>query len=207
MILNLGAMLFAAQGLTTVSSRLLLAFARDRGLGPLSPLLTRIHHTLKVPLYAILFVSTSITAIGAINLGSPIALNAVLSATVVLLQISYFMPIALVLVRGTTAFGAYAGGASGADGSDGATHHDRRWSLGRWRRPVNAAAAVFLAVTTVTFLFPPAIPVRSGAAMNWVIVVCAVVWLLCGVTWLVDGRKRFSGPSALAERLAAGRAA
>lgn len=203
MILNLGAMLFAAQGLTTVSSRLLLSFARDRGLGPLSPYLTRIHPKLKVPLYAIACVSSSITAIGAINLGSPIALNAVLSATVVLLQISYFVPIALVLVRGVRAFH----GALGEEREETSGEVDRRWSLGRWRRPVNAAAAVFLLVTTVTFLFPPAIPVRGGAAMNWVVVVCAVVWVLCGVTWLVDGRKRFSGPSALAERLAMGRAA
>lgn len=189
MIFNLGAMLFASQGLITVSSRLLLRFARDRGLGALSPLLSATHPTLKVPVFAILAATGAVLAIAAINLGSSIALNAVLSATVVLLQVSYTVPIALLFVRGGTALG------------------ETRWSLGRWRHLVNGAALVFLLVTTITFLFPPKVPVRGGDSMNWVVVVAGVVWIACGITWVLDGRRRFEGPSELAARLAAARAA
>ncbi|BEI82865.1 hypothetical protein CcaverHIS002_0307330 [Cutaneotrichosporon cavernicola] len=191
MIFNLGAMLFASQGLITVSSRLVLRFARDRGLGALSSPLSTIHPALNVPLFAILAVTTAVLAIAAINLGSSIALNAVLSATVVLLQVSYTVPIALLFMRGGSVLG----------------DTERRWALGRWRRIVNGGALVFLLVTTVTFLFPPKVPVRGGDSMNWVVVVAGVVWLACGITWAVDGRRRFHGPSELADRLAAAKAA
>lgn len=43
--------------------------------------------------------------------------------------------------------------------------------------------------------------------MNWVVVVVALVWIACGVTWAVDGRNRFRGPTALDERLAIAMAA
>lgn len=190
---NLAAMLFAGQGLTTVASRLLLTFARDRGLGPLSPYLATVHSTLKVPVWCVVFVSAWVTVFGMINLGSSIALNAILSASVVFLQISYAVPIALMFVRGETAF----------EGRD----KGHKWSLGRWRRPVNGAALVFLLVTTVTFILPPFIPVLSGTSMNWVVLVGGIVWVMCGLTWVVDGRKRFFGPSELEERLAVGKAA
>jgi amino acid transporter len=192
MIFNLGAMLFASQGLITVSSRLLLRCARDRGLGALSPPLATTHPTLKVPVYAILAATGAVLAIAAINLGSSIALNAVLSATVVLLQVSYTVPIALLFLRGGAALG---------EGDE------RRWSMGRWRRAVNGVALVFLIVTTVTFMFPPRVPVRGGDSMNWVVVVAGVVWLACGITWALDGRRRFEGPSELTARLAAAKAA
>lgn len=73
--------------------------------------------------------------------------------------------------------------------------------------PINATALIFLTVTCVAFCFPPAIPVASGTAMNWVVVVVALVWLLCGITWVVDGRNTFRGPTALHERLAIAKAA
>lgn len=67
--------------------------------------------------------------------------------------------------------------------------------------PINAVALIFCSVTSITFCFPPAIPVASGTVMNWVVVVVALVWLLCGITWAVDGRRRFRGPTALEQRL------
>lgn len=107
-------------------------------------------------------------------------------------------------MRGQSAFGEHA--------------EHAKWSLGRWRRefiskpeltagPVNAAALAFCGVTSVAFCFPPAIPVLSGTTMNWVVVVVALVWLSAGVTWVVDGRRRFHGPTALEERLEIARAA
>jgi uncharacterized membrane protein YozB (DUF420 family) len=212
---NLVAMVLAGQGILTVSSRLVLTFARDRGLGHASGI-AGVHPRLKAPVWCIVFVTALVTAFGLISeltethseltpdLGSSVTTNAILSASVVFLQISYFIPIAIMLVRGQAAFGEHA--------------EHAKWSLGRWRReflpkfslitgPVNAIALAFCSVTSVTFCFPPAIPVLSGTTMNWVVVVVALVWLVAGITWAIDGRRRFHGPTALEERLEIARAA
>ncbi|TXT06963.1 uncharacterized protein COLE_06294 [Cutaneotrichosporon oleaginosum] len=192
MMFNLVAMVLAGQGILTVSSRLVLTFARDRGLGPAS-LIAGVHPRLKAPVWCIVFVTVWVTAFGLINLGSSVTTNAILSSSVVFLQISYFIPIAIVFVRGASAFGEHA------------TH--AKWSLGRWRRTINGIALAFVVVTTITFCFPPAIPVLSGTTMNWVVVVVALVWLFAGITWAIDGRTQFHGPKALEERLEIARAA
>jgi hypothetical protein len=192
LIFNLAAMAFAGQGITTVASRMVLTFMRDRGLGVLSSSLSPVHPTLKVPVRCVVFVSAWVTVFGLVNLGSPVAMNAILSASVVFLQMSYVVPIGLLFIRGEGAFGEANRGA--------------RWSLGKWRRPINGAALIFASVTTVCFLFPPFIPVTSGSAMNWVIVVFGIVMLMCGLTWVIDGRKNFTGPSELEGRLAVGKA-
>lgn len=107
-------------------------------------------------------------------------------------------PVLLVFIRGKN---AYAGS------------HQVGWSLGAMRRkfsaevsdkvgPINLVALIFLFVTSVCFVFPPFIPVTSGSTMNYVVVVMAIVYVLCAITWFVDGRKNFLGPSELEERLA-----
>ncbi|GMK54872.1 hypothetical protein CspeluHIS016_0114580 [Cutaneotrichosporon spelunceum] len=185
---NLMAFVFVQQVLITISSRMLLAIARDRGVGHASRFLAPVHPTLKVPVQSICFCTFWIVVFGLINLGSPIASNAILSSSVVLLQISYFVPILLIFIRGQEALDGYS--------------HNVQWSLGRWRRPICLGALIFLFVTSITFMFPPFIPVVSGSTMNWVVLVVGIVWILCAVTWFVDARKMFEGPSELEERLA-----
>ncbi|KLT45653.1 amino acid transporter [Cutaneotrichosporon oleaginosum] len=182
---NLVSMFMAVQAVTTVSSRMVMSFARDRGLGPLSPYLSPIHHKLMVPAWSIVFVTLWVFVFGLIYLGSSIALNAILSAAVVLLQISYMVPIVVVLVRGGKT--AYAG-------------HSKTWGLGRWRVPINVGAISFGLLTSVCFLFPPMLPV-AGPTMNYAVVVLAVVFMFCGLVYAFDGRKKFHGPVDLEERL------
>lgn len=182
---NLLAMFLAVQAVNTVSSRMVMSFARDRGLGPLSPYLARVHPKLKVPTWSIIFVTGWVLIFGLIYLGSTVALNAILSAAVVLLQISYMVPIATVLIRGGDA--SFAG-------------HSRKWSLGRWRRPINIGAMAFALLTSLCFLFPPALPVE-GETMNYAVVVVSVVALFSGLAYAFDGRTKFNGPLDLEERL------
>jgi len=78
--------------------------------------------------------------------------------------------------------------------------HSRQWSLGRWRRPINAGALAFNILTSVCFIFPPALPV-TGTTMNYAVVVWAVVIIMCTCTWIFDGRTKFEGPLDLEERL------
>lgn len=183
---NLVSMFLALQAVNTVSSRMVMSFARDRGFGPLSPYLARVHPTLKVPAESVIFVTSWVLIFGLIYLGSTVALNAILGAAIVLLQISYMVPIAIVLIRGGDA--SFAG-------------HSRSWNLGRWRRPINIGAMCFALLTSICFLFPPVLPV-VGANMNYAIVVVAVVALFCGLGYAFDGRKHFHGPLDLEERLA-----
>lgn len=66
MMFNLVAMVLAGQGILTVSSRLVLTFARDRGLGPAS-LIANVHPRLKAPVWCIVFVTVWVAAFGLIS--------------------------------------------------------------------------------------------------------------------------------------------
>jgi choline transport protein len=48
-------------------------------------------------------------------------------------------------------------------------------------------------MTTVLFLFPPALPV-TGSNMNYCVVAFAVVLMIATIQWFVDARKTFKGP-------------
>lgn len=185
---NLVAMALCINCVSTVSSRMLLSFARDGGLGPVSRFFAPIHSTLKAPVCAIAFCTAWVVVFGCIYLGSTVAFNAILSVSILLLQISYAVPIILVFIQGDAAFGT----------------HSRQWSLGRWRRPINFCAIAFAAVTGVCFVFPPS-PEVNGVTMNYASVVFAIVCLFAGVTWAIDGRRNFKGPRDLEERLQAGK--
>ncbi|BEJ14245.1 hypothetical protein CspHIS471_0400120 [Cutaneotrichosporon sp. HIS471] len=188
-IFNLLSMFFCIQAVNTVASRMIMSFSRDRGMGPLSRFLSPIHPRLKVPLMSNAFITTWVVIFGCVWLGSSVALNAILSAAILFVQLSYIVPIILVFIRGEKAFEG----------------HQRKWSLGKWRRPINLGAIAFASITSICFLFPPAIPVLSGSSMNWAVLVLAIVMLLCGTTWLVDGHKNFHGPLDLEERLLDGK--
>lgn len=48
-------------------------------------------------------------------------------------------------------------------------------------------------LTTVLFVFPPALPVTSDN-MNYCIVAFGIILLIAGGTWVFDGRKHYEGP-------------
>jgi choline transport protein len=48
-------------------------------------------------------------------------------------------------------------------------------------------------VTTVLFVFPPALPV-TGSNMNYCIVAFFIVLVVATVEWFMNGRKHFKGP-------------
>lgn len=89
---NLLAMFFACQGACTVASRLLMTFGRDNGMAQLSKYFGSVHPKLLVPQWSILFVAVVVVIFGLINLGSSVALNAIISSAIVFLQVSYFIP-------------------------------------------------------------------------------------------------------------------
>ncbi|KAJ5154284.1 Amino acid/polyamine transporter I [Penicillium coprophilum] len=78
--------LFAATAIMTTSSRMIYAFARDGGL-PASPFFSRVHPKLQVPLNSLYLNLALVIIFGCIFLGSTSAFNAIVSASVVLLDL------------------------------------------------------------------------------------------------------------------------
>ncbi|CAI7565037.1 unnamed protein product [Penicillium palitans] len=167
--------LFAAIAIMTTSSRMIYAFARDGGL-PASPFFSRVHPKLNVPLNSLYLNLALITIFGCIFLGSSSAFNAIVSASVVLLGISYGMPIAVNCCRGRTML------------------PERSFVLPEivgWI--VNLVSLAYIALTTILFLFPPELPV-TGSNMNYCVAAFGIVFVISVIQWIVDGRKNFVGP-------------
>ena len=99
MVVPLLCFLFASVSLMTTSSRMTYAFARDKGL-PFSWLFSRVHRGLGLPLYAIFLTAIIDILLGCIFLGSSSAFNAIASASIVALGVSYAIPIIILCLRG-----------------------------------------------------------------------------------------------------------
>ncbi|KAJ4179588.1 hypothetical protein NW755_012313 [Fusarium falciforme] len=176
MVVPLMCFLFASVSLLTTSSRMTYAFARDKGL-PLSATFARVHRGLGLPLPAIFLTAIVDILLGCLFLGSTSAFNAVASASIVALGVSYAIPIVILCLRGRRIL-----------------PEDRIFKLPNtvgW--VLNLISIAFLTLTTVLFVFPPALPV-SAASMNYCIAAFAVIILISTFQWIVDGRKNFNGP-------------
>lgn len=168
-------LVFAGTAVMTTSSRMVFAFARDGAL-PASKLWWKIHPTLKVPMNALYLNVAAVIIFGCIFLGSTVAFNAIIAASVVALGLSYGIPVALNLASGRRKL------------------PERAFVLPSWLGwVVNIIGLAYTIVTTILFLFPPALPV-SGTTMNYCVVAFAIIVAISGIQWAVDGRKNYEGP-------------
>jgi amino acid transporter len=182
--------LFCGMAGLTSASRMCYAFSRDRAV-PGWRIWTRLNHH-SVPAYAVLFMATLclIVTIPAFwgEGAFPWPFFAVVSITVIGLYIAYVIPVYL----------RWRQGDSWEPGP---------WSLGAKYKWVNPAAIVWVAICVVIFCLPftPAgMPGRQGGddpadpfqweAVNYAPITVAVVIAAVGIWWLVDARKRFTGP-------------
>ena len=99
LVFPLVCMLFTTTSIMTTSSRMSYAFARDRGL-PLSRIFAKVHTGLDVPLYALIWTTAWVIIFGCIFLGSSSAFNAIVSASVVALGVTYAIPPTINCMRG-----------------------------------------------------------------------------------------------------------
>ncbi|KAM4064419.1 amino acid permease [Hirsutella rhossiliensis] len=175
LMLPLVCLIFATLSVMTTSSRMIFAFARDGGL-PASPFFAKVHPRLGLPLNALILTSAIVVLFGFIFLGSTSAFNAIISASVVALDLSYAMPIAVNCLQGRN------------------TLPERKWRLPGWFGwTADLIALAYISLTTVLFLFPPSRPV-TGTNMNYCIVAFAMIVTVSALQWIVDGRKNFKGP-------------
>ncbi|KAI9934568.1 hypothetical protein ASPWEDRAFT_175295 [Aspergillus wentii DTO 134E9] len=175
LMLPLVCLAFATISVMTTSSRMIFAFSRDGGL-PASPFFARVHLKLGLPLNALILTSGVVIAFGFIFLGSSSAFNAIVSSSVVALDLSYAMPIAVNCLQGRNSL------------------PERKWKLPSavgWVADMISLSYILL--TTVLFLFPPALPV-TGSNMNYCIAAFAIIVIVSVFQWFVDGHKNFTGP-------------
>ncbi len=99
LVFPLVCMLFTTTSIMTTSSRMSYAFARDRGL-PFSRIFAKVHPGLDVPLWALVWTTAWVIIFGCIFLGSSSAFNAIVSASVVALGVTYAIPPAINCMRG-----------------------------------------------------------------------------------------------------------
>ena len=166
---------FAGIAVLTTSSRMTFAFARDGGL-PASRLWWKMHPGLQVPLNALLLNVAVVVIFGCIYLGSSVAFNAIISASVTALGVSYGIPVALSMAQLRKKL------------------PERAFALPEWLGwTANTLGLAYTIITTVLFVFPPALPV-TGTTMNYCIVAFGIILVISGTQWIVDGRKNFEGP-------------
>lgn len=152
------------------------AFARDRGV-PFSTFFAKVHPALGVPLNSLILTTIAVIIFGCIFLGSSAAFNAITSASVVALGLSYGIPVAIHCIRGRNLL-----------------PENRPFKIPTvigWT--VNLIGLAYVIITTVLFVFPPVLPV-TGSNMNYCIAAFGVVLIIASVQWIVDSRKTFKGP-------------
>lgn len=168
-------LMFATFGFFTASSRMTFAFARDQGL-PFSHIFSHVHAKLKLPLNALILTMVIAIIFGCIFLGSSSAFNAITSASVIALNLTYGIPIAINCAQGRRQLPPRAFKLSPLVG----------WT-------VNIVGLIYVVITTVLFFFPPAVP-ATGSSMNYAIVAFAIWLAICFVYWFVHGRNAYEGP-------------
>lgn len=157
----------------TWQSRLCWSFARDRGL-PRHKWLSAVNQRVDAPLNAHLLSCFIVAVIGCLYLASLTAFNSMITACIVLLYLSYSIPILCLLVRGRDNI-----------------LHGPFW-LGRFGLFANIISLMWTLFTLIMYSFPYARPVTSGN-MNYVCVVYAVVAFIIGTDWLFRGRTSYRG--------------
>ncbi|UZP43174.1 hypothetical protein NXS19_010990 [Fusarium pseudograminearum] len=163
--------------LITSAARVMWAFARDGGL-PFSHQIAKVDKRREIPTVSILVVTLLLILLSLINIGSTTAFNAILSLAVVSLQLSYLVPIVLLVWRRLCRPETLTWGP---------------WRLGKSGMFVNIIAVIYLAFTCIFLLFPPFRPV-SAANMNYASVVLGSALLFGCFYWPFKAKRRYIVP-------------
>ncbi|KAM5346214.1 hypothetical protein ACJ41O_009219 [Fusarium nematophilum] len=152
----------------TWQARLCWSFARDKGL-PASGFLARVHPKLQVPVNAHVASCAIVAALGCLYLASYTAFISMVTACVVLLYLSYSIPVVCLLIRGRRSIA-----------------HGPFW-LGRLGLCCNFALLAWLLFTLVMYSFPPIYPATADN-MNYVSVVYVVIFVIVAAWWFIRAR-------------------
>ncbi|GFF26137.1 choline transport protein [Aspergillus udagawae] len=185
------------------ASRQLWSFARDQGL-PFSSFFAYVSLTppgsaqgsssvtdrsmqvtpgWNIPLNSVM-VSLAVTILlSLINIGSQVALSAIVSLTITSLISAYILSIGCLLLKRIRGEGL----------------PPRRWTLGRFGMAVNIAALAFL-IPIFVFSFFPLTKTVDTKTMNWSVVMYLGMLAFASVYYVLWGRHNFIAPVALVKR-------
>ena len=129
-------------------------------------------------------VSLAVTVLlSMVNIGSQVALNAVISLTITSLLSAYIISIGCVLLKRFR----------------GQSLPHRRWSLGPFGMAINIGAMAFLLPVFVFAFFPLSTPV-TRETMNWSVAMYVGVIGSASIYYWARGRHHFVPPVALVKR-------
>jgi amino acid transporter len=191
--------LFCGMSCVTAASRMCFAFSRDRAV-PGWQLWSRVSKR-HVPVWAVISMSAAalivtLPALVGDKNNYTYAFAAVVSITVIGLYIAYVIPVFL----------RWRMGENFTPGP---------WNLGRKYRWVNPAAIIWVIICVIIFSLPQAptgVPWNKGfdwKYVNYAPLTVIAVLIFTGLWWVIDARKRFTGPirevdEPVAEAFAAG---
>lgn len=166
-----------ANGCVTSGSRLVWSMARDNGT-PFSKYLSHLHPKLNVPVRAIVVQAIFNILFGLLYLGPEVAFNAYIASCTLFLNLSYAMPVMILLIRGRKLV----------------TDNPPVFSLGGGFMGylTNWTSVLFVIVTSIFFCFPPALPIDIST-MNYVTAVIGVFIVYAVALWVIK-RKTYNGP-------------
>ena len=172
------AMIFANVGLLAAASRMLWAFAREKGL-PGHKYLARVEPKTRLPIWAIVVTVVNNLLLSLIEIGSTVAFNAFLSLAIAGFYSSFLISATVLLLYrlrtppSTIPWGPFR--------------------MGRFGTPVTIFSIVY-SVQGVFFSFWPPDSHVTLESMNWSAVVYAGVIGISLVFWFTHGRKVYKGP-------------
>jgi choline transport protein len=158
------------------ASRQLFAFARDDAV-PFSKWFAHVRPGWDVPFNAIIttFVTTSLLSL--IGIGSPVALNSILSLATVANLTGYMGSIGCIIWRRWTSQPLLPS----------------KFELGKWGLPINIIAMLFLMFFFVASFFPPT-PNPTPETMNWSIMIYMATVIGSMIYFYLYGRHKYAGP-------------
>ncbi|KAL4771561.1 amino acid/polyamine transporter I [Aspergillus nidulans var. acristatus] len=160
------------------ASRLTWSFARDDALF-FSKKLSSVHHSLGVPVYALVLDGILVFLVGIVYICSSTAFNSFISTTVIVAQVSFAIPAVLVILR------------------RGSTHflpESRPFKVPNVVGYIcNVVCIIWAVILTVFFCFPATLPV-TGGNMNYASVVLVVMLIIGVANWFAYARGHYHGP-------------
>ncbi|KAF2967537.1 hypothetical protein GQX73_g6022 [Xylaria multiplex] len=168
--------LFGTIAIMTTSSRMVFAFARDGGL-PASHIFQHVNKRHGIPASSLCLSAIITSLFGCIFLISATAFNAISSASVASLGLSYTLPIIVHCIQGRDKLPPRVFTLSPILG----------WA-------VNLVGVVYGLSSSMLFLLPSKLPI-TRYTMNYGQVALAAVLILCVQTWVSHGRYHYCGPA------------
>jgi len=168
----------ATVGLSAAATRTLWAFARDKG-PPASGWLSQLNERSRIPTNALVLITAVLALLGLLNIASTAAFGAILSLTVVALNLSYLFPVVAMLYRRIR------------------TPEVLVW--GPWRMSngagmvANVISICWIVFVTIFLLLPATMPV-TALNMNYASAVLGGVIIFATIDWFVRGSRHYKGP-------------